>query len=252
MKRPRDLYARSKSSAERLARDLQAEGAPVVISYPGWVIGPDDPTVNDGVRLIFECLNAGAFPVLSGGVSTVDVRDLAAAHAAAMKPGLGPRRYVLGGHFLTFPELVGAYMRVTGRRVWKVPTTGLADARPRPPRRRPAPPRRRRRRAHVRIDADRHARRAVRQLAGDRGARHRVPTPPTIHSATCCCGCTGGVSRNAVISARCSTRRREPRRHRGKQCPRAPPAGFCGSDWSWRFPCPSCFSAPASCRRRGC
>ncbi len=124
VKRPRDLYTRSKSSAERLARELQAEGAPVVITYPGLVIGPDDPTVNDGVRLIFECLKAGAYPVAPSGVPAVDVRDVAAAHAAAMKPGLGPRRYVLGGHFLTYRELVDAYMRVTGRRVWKVPTPG--------------------------------------------------------------------------------------------------------------------------------
>jgi dihydroflavonol-4-reductase len=124
VKRPRDLYARSKASAERLARDLQDQGAPVVISYPGWVVGPDDPTVNDGVKLIFDCLKAGAYPVMPGGVPTVDVRDVAAAHAAAMKTGRGPRRYVLGGHFLSYPELVDSYMRVTGRRVWKVPIPG--------------------------------------------------------------------------------------------------------------------------------
>jgi dihydroflavonol-4-reductase len=124
VKRPRDLYTRSKADSERLARQLQADGAPVVITYPGWVVGPDDPTLNAGVRLIFDCLKAGAYPVAPGGVPAVDVRDVAAAHAAAIEPGRGPRRYLLVGHFLSYAELVDAYVRVTGRRVWKVPTPG--------------------------------------------------------------------------------------------------------------------------------
>ena len=124
VKNPRDLYTRSKAAAERLARDLQAEGAPVVITYPGAVLGPDDPTFNDGVRLIFDCLKAGVYPVTRGGVPTVDVRDVAAVHAAALKPGRGPRRYLLAGDFVTHSELIEAYVRVTGRRVRKVPTPG--------------------------------------------------------------------------------------------------------------------------------
>lgn len=41
---PPGAYARSKLAAERMARDLQAAGAPVVIVYPGGVLGPRDPT----------------------------------------------------------------------------------------------------------------------------------------------------------------------------------------------------------------
>ena len=124
VKSPQDLYARSKAAGERVARELQSRRAPVVITYPGGVFGPDDPTVNDGVRLIFKFLTSGAFPVTSGGISFIDVRDIAAVHAAVMKPGLGPRRYVLGGHFLPYANLVDCFVRVTGRRVLKLPVPG--------------------------------------------------------------------------------------------------------------------------------
>lgn len=124
VKSPKDLYARSKAAGERVARALQARRAPVVITYPGGVFGPDDPTVNDGVRLIVKFLTSGAFPVTSGGISFIDVRDIAAVHAAVMKPGLGPRRYVLGGHFLPYADLVDCFVRVTGRRVVKLPVPG--------------------------------------------------------------------------------------------------------------------------------
>ena len=93
VKSPRDLYARSKAAGERVARALQARRAPVVITYPGGVFGPDDPTVNDGVRLIVKFLTSGAFPVTSGGISFIDIRDIAAVHAAVRVlpvPG-GPR-----------------------------------------------------------------------------------------------------------------------------------------------------------------
>ncbi len=43
---PATAYGRSKAGAERLVRRLQVEGAPVVVTYPAAVIGPDDPGVS--------------------------------------------------------------------------------------------------------------------------------------------------------------------------------------------------------------
>jgi nucleoside-diphosphate-sugar epimerase len=124
VKNPKDLYARSKATSERWARERQAEGAPLVLTYPGGVWGPHDPTLNDGVRLIFGMLTSGYYTVAPGGVPVVDVRDVAAAHAAIMKPGQGPRRYMMGGRFTPFDELVDCFSRLTGRRVLKLPTPG--------------------------------------------------------------------------------------------------------------------------------
>jgi dihydroflavonol-4-reductase len=41
--RPGGAYSRSKAESEQAARRHQEQGAPVVIVYPGGVIGPDDP-----------------------------------------------------------------------------------------------------------------------------------------------------------------------------------------------------------------
>jgi hypothetical protein len=56
----------------------------------------------------------------SGGVSLIDVRDLAAVLAAAVEPGQGPRRLLVGGHFLTWPalgEVIDGLLGVKARRV---------------------------------------------------------------------------------------------------------------------------------------
>jgi len=41
--RPGATYARSKAESDLVARRYQEQGAPVVIVYPGGVVGPDDP-----------------------------------------------------------------------------------------------------------------------------------------------------------------------------------------------------------------
>ena len=44
---PPGAYAQSKVAAERIARELQAEGAPVVIVNPVGLLGPHDPHLGD-------------------------------------------------------------------------------------------------------------------------------------------------------------------------------------------------------------
>jgi dihydroflavonol-4-reductase len=45
------------------------------------------------------------------------VRDVAKVHAAVLAPGRGPRRYLAGGTFLGFADLVAGFAAVTGRRL---------------------------------------------------------------------------------------------------------------------------------------
>jgi dihydroflavonol-4-reductase len=47
----------------------------------------------------------------SGGYLIVDVRDVAKVHAAVMEPGRGPRRYLAGGTFLRFADLIAGWGR---------------------------------------------------------------------------------------------------------------------------------------------
>ncbi len=86
--RPGGAYCRSKAESELVARRYQEQGAPVVIVYPGGVIGPDDPYLGDSNRAIAEFAKSGL--AMRGGGPTVDVRDVAAVHAAVMEPGRAP------------------------------------------------------------------------------------------------------------------------------------------------------------------
>lgn len=119
----RSAYGRTKSAADRVARALQAAGAPVVITYPSSVIGPalgDRRGVTaDGWQAI---LKMGVAPVFEGGMQMIDVRDVAAVHAAVMEPGRGPRRYMCGGELIPFKDLVDLLEEASGRKLRRIPT----------------------------------------------------------------------------------------------------------------------------------
>lgn len=113
-------YGRSKSETERWVRELQADGAPVVSVYPPGVYGPDDPGPSSTMKGLRDRVRF-AFVMTSGGNGCVDVRDLAAVLTAALRSGRGPRRYVAGGHFLTWSEEADLCEEILGRRVRRVP-----------------------------------------------------------------------------------------------------------------------------------
>ncbi len=124
---PRGTYCRSKAESEQVARRYQEQGAPVVIIYPGGVIGPHDPYLGDSNRSVAEAAKTGRG--MRGGGPMVDVRDVAAVHAAVMEPGRGPRRFMITGHYVAMPDLIAMLQQITGRRtrIVAVPA-GLAMA----------------------------------------------------------------------------------------------------------------------------
>lgn len=110
-------YIASKADAERVARNLQDEGAPVTIVQPGGVVGANDPHLSGEMRRLRDVLK-GRYPFFpSGGYHIVDVRSVARTHAAVMTPGGGPRRYIVPGHRLDGRTLFGTLRAVTGRRL---------------------------------------------------------------------------------------------------------------------------------------
>ena len=119
-------YARSKVEAERVARTLQAAGAPVVIVRPGMVWGPHDPHVGETATLARDMLRGRVAIRLPGGVPVVDVRDVAAVHAAVLEAGRGPRAYLATGEFVPFTRLFELLRAATGRRL---PTAPAVPAR---------------------------------------------------------------------------------------------------------------------------
>jgi nucleoside-diphosphate-sugar epimerase len=117
---PRNEYGRSKVQAERDARTLQDAGAPVAIVYPGGVLGPDQPHLDATLEGIAGARRSG-WPMAPGGVALIDVRDLAAVLTAAVRPGLGPRRLLVGGHFVTWPDLGDLTDEIVGVKARRVP-----------------------------------------------------------------------------------------------------------------------------------
>jgi len=131
-----DGYGRSKAALESYARGLQDAGAPVTITYPGMVLGP--PAGNqfgeaaDGVQ---AAVQMRGLPGRGAGWLVVDVRDIAALHAALLTVGKGPRRYMAGGRRIAVAELTSMIGSAANRslRVYPIPDAllcnlgGLAD-----------------------------------------------------------------------------------------------------------------------------
>jgi nucleoside-diphosphate-sugar epimerase len=119
-------YTRSKALAEEYARALQADGAPVVIVYPGGVSGPPAGKVlGDVAEGFISMLKSGVVPLSGGAFTIIDVRDLAQVMVQALDPGRGPRRFMAGGVLIDMRE-VGRLLRiVTGRRMPVLPLPGV-------------------------------------------------------------------------------------------------------------------------------
>ena len=117
VQRPPGPYCRSKAGSELVARKFQAQGAPVVSVLPAGVWGPHDPHLGEGVTLAANVLRHRYPIVMPGGMHIADVRDVAAVLAAAMRPGRGPRSYLVTGHYLTMPGIIGTLGDLTGRRI---------------------------------------------------------------------------------------------------------------------------------------
>lgn len=122
-----DAYGQSKARVEIFARGLQAAGAPVVITYPGMVLGP--PAGNqfgEAAQAVEVAARIRGLPGRGAAWTLVDVRDLAALHAALLEPGKGPRRFTAGGHTLSVGETVAMLGRITGDRMSTYPIPDVA------------------------------------------------------------------------------------------------------------------------------
>jgi nucleoside-diphosphate-sugar epimerase len=108
----------AKAAAERIARRHQAEGAPVVITYPPALLGPHDPNLGDQTTRLRNALR-GLMPMWPlGGFPVGDVRDTADLHARLLtEPQEGLGRYFGPGRYLSTRQYVRTLREVTGRRL---------------------------------------------------------------------------------------------------------------------------------------
>jgi dihydroflavonol-4-reductase len=109
----KSAYFEAKFAMERLS--LRESRSPdVIVMQPTAVFGPGDVKPTTGV--VIRDAARGLFPVyFDATLNAVDVRDVAAAHLAAVERGRRGERYILGGHNLTVYELLSAACRLAGR-----------------------------------------------------------------------------------------------------------------------------------------
>lgn len=109
----RHAYGRSKAIAEAYVRELQRQGHPVKIVYPGAIIAPDDPGLTESMNALRVFLR-DFIPITSSGMQFVDARDLADAHVRMIEAAPGPARYLAGGTFLRWPEIAEIIAATSG------------------------------------------------------------------------------------------------------------------------------------------
>ncbi|MDN5759668.1 MAG: NAD-dependent epimerase/dehydratase family protein [Tomitella sp.] len=117
----RSSYAKTKGYADGVARRLQADGAPVVVTYPSSVVGPAFHTAPGVTERGWGPIARWAVaPSVRGGMQMVDVRDVTEAHLRVLEKVREPRRYVCGGVLLSFDEMVDALEEGVGRKVRRI------------------------------------------------------------------------------------------------------------------------------------
>jgi dihydroflavonol-4-reductase len=114
-----NAYGKSKVECEFYVRELQDAGAPIHITYPASVIGPDDPALTEPHQGLITYM-ANTVPVMPSGNQWVDARDIAEAHRQLLERTLPPGRYTLGGHFVPWTELVDIISELRGHKIRKI------------------------------------------------------------------------------------------------------------------------------------
>lgn len=115
-------YKRSKWRAEVVARELAAQGLPIVIVNPSAPVGPRDAKPTPTGQVIVDFLNRKMPAYLDTGLNWVHVSDVAAGHILAAERGKIGERYILGnaaGNW-TMAEAFAALEQITGLKAPKV------------------------------------------------------------------------------------------------------------------------------------
>lgn len=110
-------YIVAKWQAERVALDMASAGMPIVVVNPATVLGPGDFKPTPSADLVLTHLRwklPFGMPVAPGGISIVDVDDVAQGHLLAMDKGRAGERYILGGSNVTFEQFYVALSEITG------------------------------------------------------------------------------------------------------------------------------------------
>jgi dihydroflavonol-4-reductase len=114
-------YKQSKWMGEQIARELAAEGMPIVVVNPSAPVGPRDVKPTPTGQIIVDFLNRRMPAYLDTGLNWVHVRDVAVGHILAAKKGRVGERYILAnaqGNW-TMQQTLETLAQLTGLRAPK-------------------------------------------------------------------------------------------------------------------------------------
>jgi dihydroflavonol-4-reductase len=109
-------YKASKFLAERVADELAARGAPIVIVNPSAPIGPWDVKPTPTGQMVVDFLKGKMVGSVDTGLNIVHVRDVARGHILAAERGRVGQKYVLGNRNLALIDIFRALAALTGVR----------------------------------------------------------------------------------------------------------------------------------------
>ncbi len=107
-------YGYSKVLAEEVVAEAVAAGQDVVILNPVVIMGPGDLNMISGSFITQVKRLQWAVPIASGGVSVIDVRDVARGHLAAAEKGRTGERYILSTANYSHRELLTMIAEIVG------------------------------------------------------------------------------------------------------------------------------------------
>ena len=106
-------YYASKSYQEMAALErFNGKGLRLVMVNPSLLLGPGDDRLSS-TKIVLDFMARKISAVPTGGISFVDVRDVAKAFRAAMKKGRHGERYLLGAANWTFERFFGRLERLS-------------------------------------------------------------------------------------------------------------------------------------------
>jgi dihydroflavonol-4-reductase len=109
-------YKASKFLAERVADELAARGAPIVIVNPSAPIGPWDVKPTPTGQMVVDFLKGKMVGSVDTGLNIVHVKDVARGHILAAERGRVGQKYVLGNRNLALIDIFRALAALTGVR----------------------------------------------------------------------------------------------------------------------------------------
>ncbi len=109
-------YGESKAAAEVYVRSLQERGAPIHVTYPVGIIGPDDPGMSDANHAVYSWFRDLTLRT-SSGFQIVDVRDVAELHRLLIEHRGRPGRFAAAGEMLAWNDIPEFISSLTGTRI---------------------------------------------------------------------------------------------------------------------------------------